>query len=673
MKKLITLILFMLFFISSIYPCWEQFQKNHKHTGEDCDITITTPLCIRKIIRVCFNYEAMPENALPLVDEEGNIYINHFKYISKINPKIGVVLWERTTTPTINTSGIIHNKKVIFTTTSNSLVAYDFNGNFLWEKIVNSSGQIYANLSFYIPNITPTLFNNKIYIGTSKGEIVIISADTGDTLKNYQIASGEIISAPAIDDDGTIYFGSRDNNFYSINGETGNIIWNINLGSPIYSSPSIDETGIYITNGFGEVFKLNKTNGNIIWKKSTGSWANGTGAIYGDSFFIGSDDRHVYKFNKYTGEIKWKVYVVDNIAKMSCIVVCAKLFVLGCIDKLIMIDTETGYKEFVCNTVLPNFRNITYSNGELYFTSQDNFLYVVGPCQNTCSPCTCDAKKFPTPVFKTPTRTFTPTKYVNPTITWTITPTQTITPTNTITFTQSNTFTNTLTLTPTSTPTLFFTDTFTPTATLTNTPMPCNGIATPVFNVKMIFNPENTDNIIFEIKSSVPLLAPPLATVYPHGSTCQKSILTFTAEEIPNLENTYRVLYPKQTGFGDIDKIIIKGKDICGVEGQSDGSFTKSVISQLDVKLFNNVIKPVANERCTIHYKIYNNDKIMIKIFNRAGNLVKTLYEGFMKAGEYECFWDGKDVAGKPVADGIYIIVVSTSYYEIKDKTLKTI
>jgi len=198
--------------------------------------------------------------------------------------------------------------------------------------------------------------------------------------------------------------------------------------------------------------------------------------------------------------------------------------------------------------------------------------------------------------------------------------------------------------------------------------MPCDGVSTPVFNVKMIFNPENTDNIIFEIKSSVPLVSPPLVTIYPHGATCNKSILTFTAEEIPGLENMYRVLYPKQTGFGDIDKVVVKGKDICGVEGISDGSFVKSVISQLDVKIFNNVIKVLENERCTIHYKVYNNDKITIKIYTRTGNFVKTLFEGNVNPGEYDAYWDGRDEKGKLVSSGIYIVMITSSYYEVKDK-----
>jgi hypothetical protein len=185
----------------------------------------------------------------------------------------------------------------------------------------------------------------------------------------------------------------------------------------------------------------------------------------------------------------------------------------------------------------------------------------------------------------------------------------------------------------------------------------------------MIFNPEHLDYDIFEITSSVPLQNPPDLTVYPHGKTDNKDILTYTSTLIPGETMKYRVMYPKQTGFGDVDLAVVKGTDVCGVYGESDGKFDKEVISQKDIILFKNVINPDQGERTRIAYNIYGGTKVTVKIYTRNGALIKTLVdETATVAGQGETIWDGKNSDGATVTSGVYIVVVETDYYTAKDK-----
>jgi len=269
----------------------------------------------------------------------------------------------------------------------------------------------------------------------------------------------------------------------------------------------------------------------------------------------------------------------------------------------------------------------------------------------------------------TPSFTFTETPTFTQTITMTETHTATFTPTET--FTRTATATDTYTLTNTSTHTATSTETQTPTVTFTFTPTPtqtiCDGVTPPAFKVKLIYNPENSENVIIEIESSVPLSKAPIVDVYPHCNcpATNKKVLTFTAEQIPGETKKYRVLYPKQTGFGDIDKVVVKGFDICGVYGESDGSYTKETISKRDIVLYNNVINPDNNERTRIVFFIYGGGNYKISIYNRNGVFIKELFnqEIDQQSGEKEVFWDGTNSEGKKVASGIYLLVGQSPYY----------
>jgi flagellar hook assembly protein FlgD len=81
------------------------------------------------------------------------------------------------------------------------------------------------------------------------------------------------------------------------------------------------------------------------------------------------------------------------------------------------------------------------------------------------------------------------------------------------------------------------------------------------------------------------------------------------------------------------------------------------------------VIKPDLGERCIIHYKVYDNDRITVKIYNRSGQVITTLVDNAVKMpGEYDAIWDGKNSDGKIVASGIYTAVVKSVYYEATEK-----
>lgn len=62
-----------------------------------------------------------------------------------------------------------------------------------------------------------------------------------------------------------------------------------------------------------------------------------------------------------------------------------------------------------------------------------------------------------------------------------------------------------------------------------------------------------------------------------------------------------------------------------------------------------------ANPQTTIQFSIPQGEYVKLQLFNMAGQLVKTLHEGWVEAGTYKSVWDGMDEAGESMANGVYL------------------
>ncbi|NIM65448.1 MAG: T9SS type A sorting domain-containing protein [Candidatus Latescibacteria bacterium] len=69
------------------------------------------------------------------------------------------------------------------------------------------------------------------------------------------------------------------------------------------------------------------------------------------------------------------------------------------------------------------------------------------------------------------------------------------------------------------------------------------------------------------------------------------------------------------------------------------------------------------NPSTTIKYSIKERAHVSLKIYNVAGQLVKTLVNEEKPAGEYTKGWNGRSDAGDPVASGVYFYKLATKHF----------
>ncbi|KYK27665.1 hypothetical protein AYK20_08025, partial [Thermoplasmatales archaeon SG8-52-1] len=130
----------------------------------------------------------------------------------------------------------------------------------------------------------------------------------------WKTSVGGWCSSPVIDDNGTIYVGSTDDNIYAFY-PNGTVKWKYKTGHQIFSSPVIDNRGtIYCGSHDNYMYAIYTSNGTLKWRYGTGTDCGGAGATVSDDGTIYFGDLLGYLHAVYPdGTRKWRKDLLDNI------------------------------------------------------------------------------------------------------------------------------------------------------------------------------------------------------------------------------------------------------------------------------------------------------------------------------------------------------------------------
>ncbi len=86
-----------------------------------------------------------------------------------------------------------------------------------------------------------------------------------------------------------------------------------------------------------------------------------------------------------------------------------------------------------------------------------------------------------------------------------------------------------------------------------------------------------------------------------------------------------------------------------------------------DFKLLQNYPNPF-NPVTTIEFELERPDRVLLRVFNMQGRLVKTLFDAHRPAGHYTIQWDGRDTNDGKAASGVYLTCLQVGHQK---KTVK--
>ncbi|MCK5560330.1 MAG: PQQ-binding-like beta-propeller repeat protein, partial [Thermoplasmata archaeon] len=242
----------------------------------------------------------------------------------------------------------------------------DNNGTLIWNfttgDSISSSPVIDSNGTIYFGS-----WDNNLYAIYSNG-----------TEKWNFITGADIYQSPAIGFDGTIYVGSNDDNLYAIY-PNGTKKWNFQITQNIESSPTIGPDGIiYFGAGDYNLYAI-YPNGTKKWNFTTGLEVETSPAIGSDgTIYFGSDDNKLYAIYPNATK-KWSFTTGNRVYSSPAIGSDGTIYV--------------GSRDGNLYAIYPNgTKNWSYSTGSwvvsspaidtdgiIYFGSDNDNLYAIYP------------------------------------------------------------------------------------------------------------------------------------------------------------------------------------------------------------------------------------------------------------------------------------------------------
>jgi outer membrane protein assembly factor BamB len=223
------------------------------------------------------------------------------------------------------------------------------------------------------------IYSNQI-VKTQAQENVLWKFETKD----------RIYSSPIIDN-GIVFIGSGDHNFYAIDKTTGKEIWRYSTGGAIHSTPSIQDSVVYFASADGKLYALQKTTGDLIWEfKSEGEKMYGLWDYYlsspiidEETIFWGCGDGNLYAIYSQTGKIKWK-FKTEDIIHASPVLYNDNVFVGGFDGYFYSLIKENGSLNWKFKTIGSRYfpkgeiQKAALLDGDVaYFGSRDYNIYAL--------------------------------------------------------------------------------------------------------------------------------------------------------------------------------------------------------------------------------------------------------------------------------------------------------
>lgn len=204
------------------------------------------------------------------LSEDGKLFVTSgFRTITALDAATGSTVWQKQVDTQMHAAPVVNDRFVFATDVDNQIFAFDRNtGEMNWTY------QAIAEPARLLKTASPLLVGNIIYAPFSSGELVALTADTGQAQWTQALsqqartnALSEIrdIAARPVLYNGTIFAASHSGVFQAMNARTGEPVWSIAADST--NAPWVAGDVVFLTTVQGELMPVNRTTGQIYWIK----------------------------------------------------------------------------------------------------------------------------------------------------------------------------------------------------------------------------------------------------------------------------------------------------------------------------------------------------------------------------------------------------------------------
>ena len=228
-------------------------------------------------------------------------------FCERLNPADGSTEWIINTFESKGPAGL-DDQSIYLTDRSNpSLRACDkITGKEKWTFSIpyEFGGEDYYNQIGH----PPVTSNDKVFFRSGFGYFFALSKETGEMFWHRRLTTETISYYQANETRPVLYKNSilviANSNVYSVNQQTGDLMWQINTGSHIYSSPFLYKDHIYFTSN-EYLFCMDATSGAIKWRQNLPSFLQISPIVYDGLIYVGGDN-YYFAFSVEDGSEAWR-------------------------------------------------------------------------------------------------------------------------------------------------------------------------------------------------------------------------------------------------------------------------------------------------------------------------------------------------------------------------------
>ena len=233
-----------------------------------------------------------------------------------------------------------------------------------WQKNVGST--VSGHMGYY---------RNMVFAGTENGILYAFNRN-GKLL--WQVNLGrKIESSPAFDGN-YLYIVSHNEKLYAIDIRNGNTKWQ----KPIYGAllfgarPVVANDNIFLVTAYGRVYSFNKK-GKEIWHRDLDAGVYSTPSVHGKKLYIGTDDRSLYCLELEKGKTLWKFSTDSRIVTSSPEMENNTVYVGAYSGTFYAVDATEGEQKWVFKAGTSVMSSPVIYNERVFITSVDGTLFAL--------------------------------------------------------------------------------------------------------------------------------------------------------------------------------------------------------------------------------------------------------------------------------------------------------
>ncbi len=250
----------------------------------------------------------------------------------------------------------------------------------LWKKQLGGADKAYGY------KLVPAENNGNLYIATQEGQVLSLNAETGQT--NWDVDLETEISAGPGAGDTILVVGGPEGQVVAMDIDTGSVLWRTSVTSEVLSPPVIDRNKVVVRTQDGRIYGFSIQTGKRDWIFDTNIpnltlRGNSTPIAKGGRIYIGFDNGKVAALNIADGSVLWQQNVINSQGKTEIDriadidgdidVVATDLYIASAADKTMSLATESGRALWSQN--IGSVTGVTVSRRSIYLTDNQSVVH----------------------------------------------------------------------------------------------------------------------------------------------------------------------------------------------------------------------------------------------------------------------------------------------------------